>query len=74
MPWNFPFFVNTIFFIDEKNTQWNLDTKVKVRHESFSYFMKYPWNCISCNALKEKFHSVSLPLDLTLFSYPSNSW
>ena len=25
--------------------------------------MKWPWNCISWNALKEKFHSVSFPLD-----------
>ena len=24
--------------------------------------MKWPWNCISWNALKEKFHSVSFPL------------
>ena len=26
--------------------------------------MKWPWNCISWNALKEKFHSVSFPLDI----------
>ena len=48
-----------------------LDTKVKVFHESISCFMKWPWNCISWNALKEKFHSVSFPLqkeikDLTI--------
>ena len=39
----------------------NLDTKVKVFHKSISCFMKCPWNCASWNALKEKFHSVSLP-------------
>ena len=43
-------------------TRWMLDTEVKVFHESISYFMKWPWNCISWNALKEKFHSVSFPL------------
>ena len=32
-----------------------LDTEVKVFHESISYFMKLPWNCISWNALKENF-------------------
>ena len=26
--------------------------------------MKWSWNCISWNALKEKFHSVSFPLDI----------
>ena len=30
--------------------------------------MKWPWNCISWNALKEKFHSVSFPLHTTIFS------
>ena len=44
----------------------NWHTKVKVFHESFSYFMKCPWNCISwknyCITLKEKFHSVFFPL------------
>ena len=50
-----------IFFIDEKCTKWNLNTMVKVFHESISCFMKWPWNCVSWNALKEKFHSVSLP-------------
>ena len=50
------------FCIDEKNAQWMLDTKVKVFHESISCFMKWPWNYISWNALKEKFHSVSFPL------------
>ena len=30
------------FFIDEKHTQGNLDTKVKVFHENISPFMKYP--------------------------------
>ena len=42
-----------------------LDTKVKVFHESNSCFMKWPWNCISWNALKEKFHSVSFPLEIS---------
>ena len=37
------FSIITIFFIDEKGTQWNLDTKVKVFHESISCFMKCPW-------------------------------
>ena len=50
------------FFIGEKHTQWMLDTKIKVFHESISCFMKWPWSCISWNALKEKFHSVSFPL------------
>ena len=31
------------FFIDEKRTQWMLNTKVKVFHESISCFMKWPW-------------------------------
>ena len=56
------------FFIDEKHTQWMLDTKVKVFHESISCFMKWPWNCISWNALKEKFHSVSFPLPTHFFN------
>ena len=56
------------FFIDEKHTQWMLDTKEKVFHESISCFMKWPWNCISWNALKEKFHSVSFPLDNAIWS------
>ena len=43
-------------------TRWMLDTEVKVFHESISHFMKWPWNCISWNALKEKLDSVSLPL------------
>ena len=56
------FLYKHIFLVDyEKYTQWNLDTKVKVFHESISCFMKCSWNCISWNALKEIFHSVSLP-------------
>ena len=43
------------FCIDEKHTQWHWDTRVKVFHESLSRFMKCPWNCVSWNALKEKF-------------------
>ena len=38
-----------------------LDTKIKEFHESILCFMKWSWNCISWNALKERFHSVSLP-------------
>ena len=56
------FSLQTHFFIDEKHAQWNLDTKAKVFHEIISCFMKCPWNFISWNALKENFHSVSLPL------------
>ena len=37
-----------------------LDTKVKVFHESISCVMKSPWNCISWNALKEKFQCILL--------------
>ena len=44
-----------------------LDTKAKVFHESILHFMKWPWNCLSWNALKEKFHSVS-------FSLKKRSW
>ena len=55
------------FCIDEKRTQWHWDTKVKAFHESISWFMKCPWNCISWNALKEKFHSVSFPLSFWSF-------
>ena len=50
-----------------------LDTKVKVFHESISRFMKWPWNCISWNALKEKFHSVSFPLQM-FFMAASKTW
>ena len=41
-----------------------LDSKVKVFHESILCFMNWPWNCISWNPLKGKFHSVSFPLQL----------
>ena len=51
----------TIFLLIRNITRLMLDTEVKVFHESISYFMKWPWNCISWNALKEKFHSVSFP-------------
>ena len=51
-------------FINEKHAQWNLDIKVKVFHESISCFMKCPWNCISWNDLKEKFQSISSPLNI----------
>ena len=53
------------FCIDEKHTQWHWDTKVKVFHESISWFIKCTWNCISWIALKEKFPSVSFPLRLS---------
>ena len=33
------FSVKTIFFIDEKHTQWMSDTKVKAFHESISCFI-----------------------------------
>ena len=49
------------FCIDEKHTQWHCDTKVKVFHESISWFMKCSWNCISWNDQKEKFQCI-LPL------------
>ena len=52
-----------IFLLTRNITRWMLDTEVKVFHESISYFMKWPWNCISWNSLKEKFHSVSFPLE-----------
>ena len=42
--------------------QWNLDSKVKVCHESISCFIKCPWNCISWNASNEKIHNLPLPL------------
>ena len=54
----------TIFLLMRNITRWMLDTEVKVFHESISYFMKWPWNCISWNALKEKFHSVSFLLEI----------
>ena len=57
-----PFLCKHNFVIDEKYTQWNLNTKVKAFHESISFSMKCLWNCISWNALKEKFHSVSLSI------------
>ena len=63
--WNFPRYVYSVnaisFFIDKKRTQQNLNTKVKVFHESISCFTKWPSKCILWNDLKEKFHSVSLP-------------
>ena len=52
------------FFIDEKHTQWMLGTKVKLFHEIFT---KWPWNCISWNALKEKIHSVSFGFNKVSF-------
>ena len=55
------------FCIDEKNAQWHWDTKVKVFHESISWFMKCPWNCISWNALKEIFQCILLFRNFTKF-------
>ena len=46
--------------------QWILGTKIKVFHEIISCSMKSPWNCISWNALEERFHSVSFPLQFFL--------
>ena len=51
-----------------------LGTKLKVFHESISFFMKLPWNCISWNALKEKFHRVCFPLENIFFSEVSESF
>ena len=62
------------FFIDEKRTQWMLGTKLKVFHKSISFFMKFPWNCISWNALKEKFHRVCFPLENIFFNEVSESF
>ena len=42
--------------------KWNLDTKVKVFHESISCFMKCSWNWYIMKCSERKFHSVSLPL------------
>ena len=56
------------FFIDEKHMQWMLDTKVKAFHESNSCSMKWPWNCISWNALKEKFQCL-LPLYICVYMF-----
>ena len=63
MLWNFccqetSFFYKHNFFVDKKHMQWNLDTKVKVFHESILCFIKCIWNCISenpRNTLKENF-------------------
>ena len=48
------------FCIDEKHTQWHWDKSISWKH-----FMVHecPWNCISRNALKEIFHSVSFRLE-----------
>ena len=53
----------TIFLLMRNITRWMLDTEVKVFHERISYSMKWPWNCIAWNALKENFHSVPFPLE-----------
>ena len=57
------------FCIEEKHTQWHWDTKAKAFHERISGFMKCPWNSISRNALKEKFHSVCFPYYLIIFFF-----
>ena len=36
------FFLQTYFFTEEKHRQRNLDSKVKVFHESISCFIIYP--------------------------------
>ena len=56
----------TIFLLMRNITRWMLGAEVKVFHESISYFMKWPWNRISWNGLKEKFHSVSFPLGIPI--------
>ena len=48
------------FFIDEKHTQWILDTKEKVVHESISCFMKWSSNCISWNTVYPTLKGFSL--------------
>ena len=49
------------FFVLMRNiTRWMLDTEVKVFHKSISYFIKWPWNCISFP--ERKFSLCILPL------------
>ena len=49
------------FFVLMRNiTRWMLDTEVKVFHKSISYFIKWPWNCISFP--ERKFSQCILPL------------
>ena len=49
------------FFVLMRNiTRWMLDTEVKVFHKSISYFIKWPWNCISFPEIK--FSQCILPL------------
>ena len=48
------------FFIDEKHTQWILDTKEKVVYESVSCFMKWSSNCISWNTVYPSLKGFSL--------------
>ena len=42
--------------------KWNLDTQVKVFHESISCFMTCSWNWYIMKCSERKFYSVSLPL------------
>ena len=51
------------FCIDEKCTQWNLNTKVKVFHESISCFMKCPERKIS-----QCIHPLRIPLESCFWS------
>ena len=50
----------TTFFLMRNITRWMLDTEVKVFHKSISYFIKWPWNCISFP--ERKFSQCILPL------------
>ena len=59
--------------VDEKYRQWKLDTKVKESHESMLCFMKYPWNCILWNTLKEKCHNPCLKTFLVAFNISHHS-
>ena len=50
----------TTFFLMRNITRWMLDTEVEVFHKSISYFIKWPWNCISFPEIK--FSQCILPL------------
>ena len=56
-PWK-----HKLFVVDEKYSQWNLDIKVEVFHDSILYFIKCSWSCIWGITEKEIFHSVPLCL------------
>ena len=58
---------STQFFVDEKRMQLNLNTKVKVFHETISCFMKWPKKLYFMKSSERKVHSVSLPYVLKMF-------